>query len=38
VEPERAEQVLEELVVGYTFKGRVIRPTRVKVGVAADAE
>ena len=30
---EREGTVLEELVPGYRFKDRVIRPARVKVGV-----
>jgi molecular chaperone GrpE len=35
VEPDRAEQVLEELVPGYTFRNRLVRPARVCVGVEA---
>jgi molecular chaperone GrpE len=38
VEGDRAGKVLEELVSGYMFKGRVIRPTRVKVGMESAAE
>lgn len=38
VEADRAGKVLEELVSGYTFKGRVIRPTRVKVGMESASE
>jgi len=35
VDADRAGIVLEELVTGYTFGGRVIRPARVKVGMEA---
>ena len=33
VEPERAEHVVEEMVAGYTFRNRLVRPARVCVGV-----
>jgi len=33
VDADRAGKVLDEFVAGYAFKGKVIRPTRVKVGV-----
>jgi molecular chaperone GrpE len=38
VEADRAGTVLQELVVGYVFKGRVLRHARVKVGVEAEGE
>lgn len=37
VEPERAEQVVEEMIPGYTFRSRLVRPARVCVGVEAPA-
>jgi len=33
VEADRAGKVLEEFVAGYAFKGKMVRPTRVKVGL-----
>ncbi len=38
VEEEQAGQVLEELQKGYLFKGHVLRPSRVRVGVAKKQE
>jgi molecular chaperone GrpE len=35
VEPERVGQVISELVAGFTFKGHLVRPARVQVGVDA---
>ena len=34
VEGDQVGQVLDEIQRGYSFKGRVIRPARVRVGVA----
>jgi len=34
VEGEQVGQVLSEVQKGYSFQGRVIRPARVRVGVA----
>lgn len=36
VEPERAGKVLNEIEPGYLFKGRLVRPARVQVGMAGD--
>ncbi len=36
VEPERAGRVLAEIEPGYLFKGKLVRPARVQVGVSAD--
>lgn len=36
VEPERAGRVLQEIEPGYLFKGRLVRPARVQVGVTGD--
>jgi molecular chaperone GrpE len=36
VDEGRAGKVIEEFVPGFTFKGRLIRPARVKVGVEHD--
>jgi molecular chaperone GrpE len=33
VEPDRVGTVLAELVPGFTFRGKLVRPTRVQVGV-----
>ena len=33
VEPERAGKVIDELVPGFTFRGKLVRPARVTVGV-----
>ena len=33
VEPERSGKVIEELVPGFTFRGKLVRPARVMVGV-----
>ena len=33
VEPERAGKVIEELVPGFTFRGKLVRPARVMVGL-----
>jgi molecular chaperone GrpE len=33
VEPERSGKVIEELVPGFTFRGKLVRPARVTVGV-----
>lgn len=38
VEADQAGQVLEELQKGYLFKGHVLRPSRVRVGVAKKQE
>jgi molecular chaperone GrpE len=34
VEPDQVGQVISELQKGYMFQGRVLRPSRVRVGVA----
>jgi len=36
VEPEQAGTVLAELVPGFLFKGRLVRPARVQVGVESE--
>ncbi|MFA5975904.1 MAG: nucleotide exchange factor GrpE [Elusimicrobiota bacterium] len=36
--PEQAGQVLAELQKGYAFQGRILRPSRVRVGVTKSAE
>ena len=36
VEPERAGRVLQEIEPGYLFKGRLVRPARVQVGMSGD--
>jgi len=33
VEPERSGKVIDELVPGFTFRGKLVRPARVTVGV-----
>ena len=33
VEPERSGKVIEELVPGFSFRGKLVRPARVTVGV-----
>lgn len=38
VPPEQAGHVVAELLKGYTFQGRILRPSRVRVGVAGAAE
>jgi len=38
VEGERVGKVLEEFVTGYRYKGRVLRPSQVKVGMTAGGE
>jgi molecular chaperone GrpE len=36
VEPERVGKVLAELVPGFTFRGKLVRPARVQVGVEGE--
>jgi molecular chaperone GrpE len=36
VEPDLAGKVLAEIEPGYLFKGRLLRPARVQVGIAGD--
>jgi molecular chaperone GrpE len=38
VDEEQSGQVLEELQKGYRFQGKVLRPSRVRVGVAKKQE
>ena len=38
VEAERVGQVLMELVPGFQYKGQLVRPSRVQVGVEEDGE
>lgn len=38
VSPEQAGHVLDELQKGYAFQGRILRPSRVRVGVATNPE
>ena len=36
VEPDQVGKVLQEMEPGYRFRGRLLRPARVQVGVAAE--
>ncbi len=36
VDPERVGRVLNEIEPGYLFKGKLLRPARVQVGIAAE--
>jgi molecular chaperone GrpE len=38
VEPDKVGKVVSELVPGYTFKGQLVRPSRVQVGIEAEEE
>jgi molecular chaperone GrpE len=38
VEPERSGKVIEELVPGFMFRGKLVRPARVTVGVEESGE
>jgi molecular chaperone GrpE len=38
VEPDTVGKVVSELVPGYTFKGQLVRPSRVQVGIEAEEE